>query len=153
IPGSFDVLAANHPDAAERKKSRELFQRGLEFTTLLGCKHMTMLPGIPWPNETLTDSTKRSSEELAWRVVEAKKAGVAFGVEPHLESIIETPEASLEFAKNTPGITYTLDYTHFTYQGIPDDRIEPLIKHASHFHARGAAKERLQMPVKLNVID
>src|SRR4051812_30384369 len=26
IPGSFDMLAANHPDAAERNKSRELFQ-------------------------------------------------------------------------------------------------------------------------------
>src|SRR6476659_3872414 len=46
IPGSFDVLAANHPDAAERSKSRDLFQRCLEFTHLCECKHMTALPGI-----------------------------------------------------------------------------------------------------------
>jgi hypothetical protein len=25
----------------------------------------------------------------------------------------------------TPGLTLTLDYTHFAYQGIPDDEVEP----------------------------
>src|SRR3954467_10629656 len=48
IPGRFDVLAPNHPDAATRSKSRDLFQRCLEFTGLCGGKHMTALSGIPW---------------------------------------------------------------------------------------------------------
>jgi len=153
IPGSFDVLAANHPDAAERGKSRDLFQRCLEFTRLCKGKHMTALPGIPWKGETLGASQLRASDELAWRVEQAAAAGIIFAVEPHLESIIETPEATIAFLDRTPSLTVTLDYTHFTYQGIPDSRIEPLIRRASHFHARAAAAERLQMPLKQNVID
>jgi sugar phosphate isomerase/epimerase len=55
--------------------------------------------------------------------------------------------------RRTPGLTLTLDYTHFTYQGIPDSRIEALVPHASHFHARGATADRLQAAMKQNVID
>ena len=40
----------------------------------------------------------------------------------------------------TPGLTFSLDFAHFTGQGIPDERVIPLIKHASHFHARPRAK-------------
>ncbi len=153
IPGSFDALAANHPDPEQRKKSRDLFMRCLEFASVCQSKHMTALPGIPWKTEDLKTSTARSSEELGWRVTQAEAVGVKFAVEPHLESIIESPQAALDLARRTPGLTYTLDYTHFTYQGIPDRQIEPLIAHASHFHARGAAKDRLQTSSKQNVID
>jgi sugar phosphate isomerase/epimerase len=153
IPGSFDVLAANHPEAAERRKSRDLFARCLGLVTACGGKHMTALPGIPWQGESLEASTSRSADELAWRVDQAKAAGVVFSIEPHLESIVESPEATIALLDRTPGLTVTLDYTHFTYQGIPDDRIEVLIPRASHFHARGASFDRLQTPIQQNVID
>jgi sugar phosphate isomerase/epimerase len=153
IPGSFDVLAANHPDSAERTKSRDLFQRCLEFVVSCEGRHMTALPGIPWKGETPDASISRSSDELAWRAAQAAAVGIVFSIEPHLESVVETPEATISLIERTPGLTLTLDYTHFTYQGIPDSRIEPLIRHASHFHARGAAGNRLQMPLKHNVID
>jgi len=153
MPGSFDVLAANHPDAAERSKSRDLFRRCLEFVALCEGKHMTALPGIPWKDESLQTSVSRASEELAWRAAQAAAVGVVFSIEPHLESVVETPEATIALLGKTPGLTVTLDYTHFTFQGIPDSRIQPLIRHASHFHARGAAAQRLQMPLKQNVID
>ena len=52
-----------------------------------------------------------------------------------------------------PGLTLTLDYCHFTCNGTPDDRIEPLAEFASHFHVRGAANGRLQASFKDNVID
>ncbi len=53
----------------------------------------------------------------------------------------------------TPSLTLTLDYTHFTRVGFPDSAIEPLVKHASHFHVRGACKGRLQAPFKNNTVD
>ena len=53
----------------------------------------------------------------------------------------------------TPGLTLTLDYTHFTRIGIADEAIEPLVAHASHFHARAACKGRLQTSLKRNTID
>ena len=37
--------------------------------------------------------------------------------------------------------------------GLPDRACEPLIKHASHFHARGARKGRLQAAFPQNTID
>lgn len=52
-----------------------------------------------------------------------------------------------------PALSLTLDYGHFTYQGITDDEIEPLLAHASHFHARGACRAKLQAPIKENTID
>lgn len=51
------------------------------------------------------------------------------------------------------GLTLTLDYTHFTRAGLPDKAAEPLIAHASHFHARGARKGRLQTSIQNNTID
>src|SRR5207247_10164851 len=85
----------------------------------------------------------------------ARGAAVAamVAIEAHLESLVQTAQAAVALLGRTPGLTVTLDYTHFTCQGIPDSRIEPLIRHASHFHARGAAAQGLQMPLKQNVID
>lgn len=59
----------------------------------------------------------------------------------------------MKLIENVPGLTLTLDYTHFTRLGIPDRQIEPLTKYASHFHVRGASKGRLQAPFKENKID
>ena len=52
-----------------------------------------------------------------------------------------------------PGLTYTLDYAHFTRVGIPDAEVEPLIAHASHFHVRGARRCCLQGSFRENTID
>jgi sugar phosphate isomerase/epimerase len=53
----------------------------------------------------------------------------------------------------TPGLTLALDYTHFTYQGISDAAIEPLLAQTSHFHARGACAGKLQSSMAENTID
>ena len=58
-----------------------------------------------------------------------------------------------ELLARCPGLTLTLDYTHFTRAGLPDDAIEPLLAHASHIHVRGARTGRLQVAFKDNVID
>jgi sugar phosphate isomerase/epimerase len=150
---SFETIAANHPDAQERHRSRELFLRMLEFTLRCNAPHITGLPGVPWEGEARETSLKRSAEELAWRAEQARQVGVVFAIEPHLGSIVPTPQAAMQLVELAPGLTLTLDYTHFAYQGIPDDEVEPLIKYASHFHARGAGKDRLQAPFKDNRID
>ena len=50
-------------------------------------------------------------------------------------------------------MTLTLDYTHFTRLGLSDSAVEPLVPYASHFHARGARKGRLQETFARNTID
>ena len=95
----------------------------------------------------------RSAEELAWRVARAKTAGVTFSVECHLGSFAQKPQQARELAAQTPGLTLTLDYGHFTWQGILDRQIEPLVRHTSHFHARCGRKGRLQEKIEDNTID
>ena len=83
----------------------------------------------------------------------AAKSGITFAVEAHIGSIVPTPAQVKRLVESVPGLTLTLDYTHFTYQGLVDDEIEPLLADASHFHARGACRGKLQAPLKGNTID
>jgi sugar phosphate isomerase/epimerase len=149
----FMSLAPNHPDPARRRQARQLFEQTLEFAAECGCRHVTALPGAHFEQESAADSFGRCCEELAWRCDRARQAGLQFGVEAHIGSIAPIPDLADELVDNTPGLTLTLDYTHFTERGIPDREIEPLLASASHFHARGACKGRLQAAVKDNVID
>jgi sugar phosphate isomerase/epimerase len=95
----------------------------------------------------------RSAHELAWRVAQAKAAKLQLAVEPHVGSLIDTPERALDLRKRVPGLGFTLDYAHFTRAGISDARIKPLTPFATHLHARTARRGRLQCPLKRNTID
>ena len=145
--------APNSPSPGVRRGYRELFKRTLDFTVRCDAPHMTSLPGQHFESESRSDSLKRSSETLAWCVEQASKAGVVFSVEAHMWSVAPTPKLAAQLVEMTPGLTLTLDYGHYTTQGMPDSKIEPLVKHASHFHARAACKGLLQTTLKNNTID
>jgi sugar phosphate isomerase/epimerase len=150
---SFSDMAANHPDPAVQSQGRDLFRHMLDFAQHCGAAHMTGLPGIEWPGEPRETSLARSAEELAWRAAEAQRAGIVYSVECHLESIAPTPAAARQLIEMSPGLSLTLDYSHFIHQGYSQDECDALIPYAKHFHARAATKGRLQAPMKANVID
>ena len=150
---NFIDLAINHPEAARRRKARDMFSRTLEYAKAAGSGHVSALPGVRFPDETASTSWARSEEELAWRVGQAEAMGLIYSVEPHIGSIAPSPKLAMRLVERVPGLTLTLDYTHFTRRGMPDSEVEPLIAHASHFHVRGARKGRLQATFKDNVID
>lgn len=150
---AFEEKAVNHPDAAVRAEAAEFYWRILEFAARCNSKHLTLLPGAHFEPEDYEESLKRSAEELAWRVEAANKVGIVLGVEPHLGGIVGNPAQVKRLLDLVPGLTLALDYGHFTYQGIPDDEIEPLLSSASHFHARGACKGKLQCLLRENTID
>ncbi len=149
----FKVNAINHPETEQRRKARDWFQRTLECASAAGCPHVTALPGVTFEDMPESESFKLCCDELAWRVEQAEAAGIIFAVEAHIGSIVPTPAAALRLVQSVRGLTLTLDYTHFAYLGIPDLEVEPLLPHASHFHTRGACKDRLQTSFKDNVID
>ena len=149
----FVPFAINQPDARRRRRARDWFLRALDYADGLGCRHVTALPGVVFAGEGRASSLARSADELAWRVEQARAAGIVFGTEAHIGSIAATPEEAADLVRRTPGLTLTLDYTHFTRAGVPDRRVEPLVRHASHFHARGACRGRLQCNFKQNTID
>lgn len=149
----FTPYASNQPDNARRKTARDMFEKTVEFAARCGSHHVSGLPGVLFDSETAADSWGRCFDELAWRVELAKKANLVFSVEAHVGSLAPTPEEALKLVENVPGLTLTVDYTHFTRCGMPDSCSEPLLKHASHIHVRGADKGRLQTSFKANVID
>ena len=65
-------------------------------------------------------------------------------IEPHFESVIETPERTVQLAEAVPGLGLTLDYSHFLAKGFSPDDVHPLLPRAKHFHARHASRYHLQ---------
>jgi sugar phosphate isomerase/epimerase len=149
----FTPYAINQPDAARRKKARDWFVRALEYAGACGCRHVTTLPGVHFEEESLEASFGRAADELAWRVEQSARHAIVFGVEAHVGSIAPTPQQALRLVESVPGLTLTLDYTHFTRAGLPDAAVHPLLAHASHFHVRGAREGRLQASFAENAID
>lgn len=149
----FVPFAINQPSASRRRKARDWFLRALDYANALDCHHVTTLPGVVFPEEGHAASIERASRELSWRVAQSKTTGLIFGTEAHVGSIAPTPEEAADLVQRVPGLTLTLDYTHFTRAGIHDARIEPLVPLASHFHMRGACQGRLQCNFKQNTID
>jgi sugar phosphate isomerase/epimerase len=149
----LEAFAPNHPTRGERERSRGLFADMLELAVLAGAPGMTMLPGIDWDGETHEDSFDRSVEELAFRAERARAEGIGFSIEPHFGSVVQDPGEAARLCESVPGVELTLDYSHFVYQGYGDDAIEPLVRHARHFHARGAREQRMQSALKDSVVD
>lgn len=151
---SFIPYAINHPGAARRRKARDWFLQTLEYASECRSKHVTALPGVYFEKEEpKAASWDRACRELAWRLDQAKKHRLTFSVEAHVGSLAPHPREAARLVESVPGLTLTLDYTHFTRIGLPDNLIEPLVKHASHFHVRGARKGRLQAAFTRNVIN
>ncbi|WP_165223417.1 sugar phosphate isomerase/epimerase family protein [Aquisphaera insulae] len=149
----FRPCAINHPEPARRAEARDTFLEALDYASVCGCRHVTILPGVHFEEEGYDASFGRTVEELAWRVDQAGQRGIALGTEAHVGSIAPDPAGAERLVTGVPGLTLTLDYTHFTRAGLPDSAIEPLLAHAGHFHVRGARPGRLQASFKDNVID
>ncbi len=149
----FETLAPNHPDSSEREKAASLFRDILGLAAALDVTGMTMLPGIAWDGESHDASLERSSVELRWRVDEAAAVGVTLSIEPHVGSVVAAPADALRLCELTPGLTLTLDHTHFAYQGFAQADADTLIPHTRHYHARGATQGRLQAPMGQNELD
>jgi sugar phosphate isomerase/epimerase len=149
----FKPYAINQPDPARRQHAREQFARTLEYAAGVGARHVTTLPGVEFDDLTPGEAWRRAVDELSWRVDRAQQYAIVLGVEPHVGSIAPHPRLAANLVAQVPGLTLTLDYTHFVRLGIPDAEIEPLIGLASHFHVRGARPGRIQAAFKDNTID
>ena len=152
VHDNFTDFAINHPEAKRREFARKQFLKTLHYAAAAGSQHVSILPGVTFPNEPRETSLTRAAEELAWRVERGASMNLTVGIEPHVGSIVDTPARAMDLADRVPGLGFTLDYAHFTRAGIPDREIEPLCARATHFHARCARKGRLQSSLKDNTI-
>ncbi len=149
----LETMAPNSPDPEQREASRALFLDMLELASRLRAPGITTLPGIHWPGEGPEDSMGRACEELGWRAERARREGLRFSVEPHVGSIVPTPELALRLVEQTDGLEITLDYSHFVRQDLAEEGADALIPFTRHVHVRGATPERIQASIKDNTID
>jgi sugar phosphate isomerase/epimerase len=147
------VAAANDPDPSVRSQNHQTIEAMIAYTRELGANHLTGLPGVLHDGVALEKDWQLAVEEAQWRLEVCQKAGITYAIEPHVGSLLADPQTTLRFLEAVPGLTLTLDYGHFIYQGMNNESVHCLLPHASHFHARGGAKGALQSTVRDNTID
>jgi sugar phosphate isomerase/epimerase len=149
ILGAFDAVAINHPDEAVRAESISYFGPAVEFARRLSSPGVSVLPGVEFGD----DSLDAAAAELRRRADIAGEAGLRLSFEPHYESVVETPERTLELLDRAPGVGLVLDYSHFVFQGMPQGDVDVLIPHAHHVHLRQAGRGAMQLRVGDGEID
>jgi len=145
--------SANDPSPSVRAQNRDVFRAAVDFAAALQCPHFTGLPGVYHDRIARPADWELAVEEAAWRKALCSSAGIRYAVEAHLGSICEDIDSTLRFVTDVPGLTLTLDYGHFIFQGVPSEQVHALARHASHFHARAGARGRLQTPLTENEIE
>lgn len=143
--------SANDPNMGTRARNREVFLRALDFTVALNCRHMTGLPGVAHGHAER--DLALAAEEAAWRLARCHDAAVVYGIEPHIGSICADTHSTQRLIAAVKGLTLTLDYGHFIWAGEESAVVHALLPSASHLHARGGARGRLQTSVSENTID
>lgn len=133
----------NAPSPARREADLTLFERLIPFAKALDTPGITVSPGIihkDGPEHSLA----RSIPGLMRMLRAAEETDLRISFEPHMDSVTQTPDQALLLLNAVPGLSITLDYAHFTYQGIVRRQIEPLYEHVAHVHVRQARRNVLQ---------
>lgn len=153
LDNDLSRYAINHPEKKRRESARDSFLKLIDYANELGADHITCLPGMHFLEESYDVSINRCYEELSWRVGKVKTTDLSFAVEVHIGSPFIHPKDTERLITAVPGLTLTLDYTHYIRNGHLQEKVDPLLIHASHLHARGARKGRLQVSLTDNIIN
>lgn len=136
-PGK-DGFGTNHPDPEVRGWYRRVWTGFFEFAALIGLDGVSLSPGRYWPGESAETSFQRAAEEMRFAVGEAQKRGLRCRIEPHIESVTWLPELAVRMCDEAPGLSLTVDHSHFIFHGIPYEQIALMHPRGTHWHARQA---------------
>ena len=123
-------------DTGRRRAALSLFAGITRFAAATGFQHVMGVPGSFTGQE---GDWERAREMLQAMADIAASNGVGFTVEPHRGSLLEKPFLALEMVVQVPGLKYTLDYSHFHAQGIPEQDVYPLHAWTGHIHIKQTA--------------
>lgn len=139
-------------DLARRRTDLTAFRALVPFAKALGAPGITISPGLIHPEDD-TAAWDRTVGALRDMVEAAQKADMPLSIEPHMDSMAQTPEQALRLVEAVEGLQITLDWATFAYQKIKPDAIVALLPHTRHVHLRQAASRKLQTPVAKGKID
>lgn len=143
----------NSPDPTVRAQNMTSFKGIIKFCKMTDIPGFTISPGIHHPDRSMEENMDTSGDALAILTDIAGEVDINVRFEPHLSSVTDTPERALALLERAPHAKLTLDYSHFTQQYIPDERIHPLLPFTDHFHIRSARPGKLQTRLDENTID
>jgi sugar phosphate isomerase/epimerase len=153
FPHVGPAYSLNHPDPAQRADSRRLLTAFLDFAVAIGLAGVTFSPGRYWAGHAPAADFERGADELRCLVAEGQRRGLLIRIEPHIESVTWTPALTLDMLAAVPGLSLTLDYSHFVFHAIPAEHIAVLDPHATHWHARQAGPGQGQAATAQGTID
>lgn len=139
-------------DAAKRSADIQLFKALLPFVKLIGVPGITLSPGLIHPEDD-SAALERTVNALREMVSAAQKIDVPVSIEPHLDSMAQTPEQALKLLDAVPGLKITLDIAHMVCQKIKPKEMWALLPHTRHVQIRQAKAKRLQTPFDKGSID
>ena len=150
---SLDERSFNAPDPAVRRKNRVSFEGIIRFCKYAGIPGFTISPGTHHPGRSFEENLATAIETMNDLTDLAGDLDITVRFEPHVQSVVDTPERAMILLEQAPRATVTLDYSHFVMQYIPEARIHPLLDHTDHFHIRAARPGKLQSRLDENTID
>ncbi len=149
LPG----LPLNHPDPERRRVSREHLRPWFDIAARVGCQGITLGPGSYWPGRSVEEDFALACEELRWCVAQGEEYGLLTRIEPHVSSVAWTPFAAVEMVQRVPGLSLTLDHSHFVFHDIPYEHIALMHPYGTHWHARQAAPGEICTPTDRGTVD
>jgi sugar phosphate isomerase/epimerase len=149
----FADRAVNTPSDAVRKENEHVVRAMVTCARACGAHGLTTLPGVVWPDLGPDRSLDLAAQALRGFVVICEAGGIPLQVEPHLDSVADTPAKAQALVAAVPGLRLTLDYSHFLVQGLPPEEVHGLLPLAGHFHARHAARGHLQTAARRSELD
>jgi sugar phosphate isomerase/epimerase len=128
----------NDPDPTRRRAMLEAFRKVCECGVEAGLSHIMGVPGEVAANDAPDHGMSISLDTLPKMQEIAARAGIGFTIEPHTGSLLTTPDTVLAMLKELPGLTLSLDYSHFIGAGFKPEELLPLHPHIKHIHAKPA---------------
>jgi hydroxypyruvate isomerase len=149
----FADRPSNAPAPEVRADNAEVGKAMARCARACGAHGLTTLPGVIWPDLGPGRSLDLAIDGLRTLVAIAADAGLPLNIEPHFDSVVETPGRTRALTDAVPGLSLTLDYSHFLGKGFGPEDVHPLLPLAKHFHARHAARGHLQTSYRETDLD
>jgi sugar phosphate isomerase/epimerase len=143
-------------DDERRRKDIDLFRALLPFVVALETPGVTLSPGLIHPEDD-DEAFDRTAAALREMISSARSATPAtrlqVSIEPHMDSMAQTPAAARKLVEQVDGLALTLDWAQMVCQDVFHDDIAALIPHTRHVQLRQAARAQLQTPFDQGRID
>lgn len=130
-----------------------MMQAAAVFAEAIGAPGVTALPGVVFEDEPAEQAIERSAQELGAWVEIAGERGLGMSIEPHNGGCCDTPDRTAALLEATPGLTITIDPSHFAYAGFSAEQMLSLLPRTRHVQFRPGSEGVMQSRVAENQID